>query len=82
MTRLQDDNTIQRLTVLESELSHLREMTDVRDTRQDRDLKALEKRLTDRIGAVNALIMNGIKWILGLFAVSMLTIVLKALNLY
>ena len=92
---LDDGITERRLTAAETGLRHFQEIFEIRRTqfeaaiamltehnrKQDRDLETMEERLQHKIGEIYALLWSGMKWGGGLLASTLLTIVLKALQL-
>lgn len=92
---LTNGNIRERLTVMEDGLRHSREISQMRDQaireafkrietrneKQDRNLEALEERLLLKIEKIFSLLWSGIRWGGSVLAVTLLTMVLKALNL-
>ena len=86
------DSTASRLTAVEHGLSHFREMTETKlqhtwaalndlrhhNNKQDADREAMEEKLLIRIAEIYQLLWSGMKWLGGLFATTLLAIVLKA----
>lgn len=92
----QDDGNIrERLTALETGLHHFQQISEMQDRqireafervrarndKQDSNLETLEERLILKIEAIYGLLWSGMKWGGGLLAVTLLSVVLKALNL-
>ena len=89
------DDLAGRLTALENGLTHYREMQALRqqqtdkeleelrahNRRQDEDRAVMEEKLLSKVQEVYVLLWSGMKWLGSLFAVTLLTFVLKALKL-
>ena len=84
-----------RLMALENGQTHYRELQSLRQQQMDRELEILrahnrsqdedraimEEKLLNKIQEVYGLLWSAMKWLGSLFAVTLLTIVLKALKL-
>ncbi len=85
----------ERLTTLEARVAHIRELMDERDkgvsTRiaeliahnrlQDQEQEKLIERLGVKIEEIQATLWSGLKWLGGLLATTLLSVVLKTLGL-
>lgn len=90
-----DDGTRERLMAVETGLRHFQEIFAIRQQQtnqvlhdlnernraQDSDLEAMEERLQRKIEEIYLLLWSGMKWGAGMLAVTLLTVVLKALQL-
>ena len=96
-TQPQDDATLkERLTAVETGLRHFQQICEIRDgqireafanaysrdQKQDADLEAMEEWWQERFDRLHGLLWKGISGVSGLLAVTLLGIVLKALQLY
>lgn len=92
----QDDGAMrERLTAMEDGLRHFREICEMRDDRireafervkgrndkQDAEMDILEERLLVKIEGIYGLLWSIMRWGGGLIAATLLSVILKALNL-
>ncbi|HET8727597.1 MAG TPA: hypothetical protein VFO41_08825 [Alphaproteobacteria bacterium] len=93
---LDDGTTERRLTEVATGLRHFREIYEIRDRqvrdaiaelqernqRQDSAIEVMEEKLLGKIEKIYELLWSGMKWLGTLLAMTLLAIILKALNLY